>query len=831
MISKNCNAMKNIFSKIMLLAVAATAFASCAKDAEDTSIDVKEKFIEVTLKAEKPATVRTEMIDGIPHWSIGDAIGVYLDDTNKHYQFTNDSEEATLTTTFSGQTAVTDKLYPYYPYTSNGAADKGAKVDIPVNQNPTATSFDGAADIMIAKPITLDAEGTQLANLEFARVGAIVKIVLKDNTSSLAAQHISSLTMTAESNLVGRVYLDVINQQLGELYYGQSKSVTATYTEDTQFVVNGENAVYVIVYPQTLSADTTLAFEASTEHYAIAKEITLPNDIALEMGKVTTLNVSLTAEHLTAEESGLALPISDDFAWATGTSGVTPSGELWSSDYSYIYGANGSLRLGKSGECGYITTNAIDLSKPFTVIVDAKAWTTETSQVAVTVGDNTQTSSNLNPEDDGFSTYMFKFDAAGLKQQIKIAITGKRGYIDNLKVVAGHDYVLPPVLTVSKSEISGVSHEGTTDSFTYSVVNPVEGTNVVISDDAEWITTSDASGTVTVTIAANDVEEAREGTISIKYGDLTETITVTQNAKPAAGEAVINSVTYTVSSTSACTTSGTAPTGSSASYEQTYTTKEQLTSGKSATFTLSGYAGATIKAITLNMKSNASKGAGTFSAKAGSTTLAEISSATNFNKWYDNTSFGSTFRDIHVTMTNDTYVVGSGENVVITIAATTNSIYIHSVTIDYAMGSSEGGDDNTGEGEGGNTGEGEGGAKTYTLTIDTTSFNSTSYAANNNEKTSTAVAEDGSTMEVKWTSYQVMLQSSVMQWQKNNGYIYNSTDLGTITDITVTSTSGTFTEYIGSAKQPTSNGTGGYFQIKVGSATGKTSEVVITFTK
>jgi hypothetical protein len=76
-----------------------------------------------------------------------------------------------------------------------------------------------------------------------------------------------------------------------------------------------------------------------------------------------------------------------------------------------------------------------------------------------------------------------------------------------------------------------------------------------------------------------------------------------------------------------------------------------------------------------------------------------------------------------------------------------------------------------------------------------------------------------------------MLQSSVMQWQKSKGYIYNETDLGTIKSITVNSSEGSFTKYIGTSKQPTSSGSGGYFQIKVGSALGKTSTVVITFEK
>ena len=122
--------------------------------------------------------------------------------------------------------------------------------------------------------------------------------------------------------------------------------------------------------------------------------------------------------------------------------------------------------------------------------------------------------------------------------------------------------------------------------------------------------------------------------------------------------------------------------------------------------------------------------------------------------------------------------------------------------------------------------------KTYTFTITKDNFNTTSYAANNEiKKTSVATAKDGSKIEVEWTSYQVMQQNSTMQWQKNKGCIYNETDLGTIDSIVVDSTEGTFTTYKGSASQPSTNGEGGYFQIKVGGATGKVNSITITFTK
>lgn len=123
-------------------------------------------------------------------------------------------------------------------------------------------------------------------------------------------------------------------------------------------------------------------------------------------------------------------------------------------------------------------------------------------------------------------------------------------------------------------------------------------------------------------------------------------------------------------------------------------------------------------------------------------------------------------------------------------------------------------------------------AKTYTLTISPSDFNGTSYAANNNTKTSKAKATDGSEISVSWTSNQVMLQSNVMQWQKSKGCIYNTTDLGTIKSIQVNTTGGSFTQYVGASQKPTSSGSGGYFQIKTGSSeVGKTSSVVITFEK
>ena len=128
-----------------------------------------------------------------------------------------------------------------------------------------------------------------------------------------------------------------------------------------------------------------------------------------------------------------------------------------------------------------------------------------------------------------------------------------------------------------------------------------------------------------------------------------------------------------------------------------------------------------------------------------------------------------------------------------------------------------------------------GGSGTYKLTITPAVFNGSSYASNNNEKTSQAVCttDANKTYEVKWTSNKVMLQNGHMQWQKGAGYIYNSTDLGTINSVTVSYTAGTYTTYYGTSEQPSSSTTpgGGYFKTVVGNDdTGKTSKIEVVFT-
>lgn len=142
-----------------------------------------------------------------------------------------------------------------------------------------------------------------------------------------------------------------------------------------------------------------------------------------------------------------------------------------------------------------------------------------------------------------------------------------------------------------------------------------------------------------------------------------------------------DTVVYKVATTTSVTTSGNAPSGSNATYNQTYTTAMQITSGNSATLTLTGYVGYRITGFRFQMKSNASNGAGNMTVTAGTTSIFSISNST-FNSANWNGSYTGSFVYLHRTPTTF-HSIAAGESVVFKINATTNSLYIQQFEIYY----------------------------------------------------------------------------------------------------------------------------------------------------
>ena len=673
--------MKKYFKSLFVIVATSAALLACNKETPIQVGDDSDALVELTIIAHNPEAqpaTKTEMDGTTPYWSVGDAIGV-SDGSSSNNKFTANIEGAAAIASFKGSTTISGPLFAYYPYTSNGVGTigeiNGAKVDLPANQNPTATSFDGKADVMVAKQFTVAPENTVVEDLKFARLGAVVKIVLIDKNNTMTeVQHPTTVSMTAESALAGRVLIDMENQELNAPYYNPSSTVTANYTTDTKYEINGINATYLIVYPQTLEAGSTLTIAASTEDYTLSKEITVPSGgIELLPGKITTLKVSFAANNITSD-SGADLPFTDDFSWQTATNSALSSVDNRYSAFSTAYADKGAgtVRIGTGSSTGYLTTQELNLSSAFYVIVSAYAYNaTDGSKIQVVVdGETTQTASEAMTSTDVATDYIFNFSAATKKSKVMITTDKKRAVLTGVQIIRG-TYVFPPAINVTTNNPMAVGNTASSQTIEYTIDHPTTAT-LTASTTASWISNIDyaTNGKVTFDVAAQETgAAARNATLTLSYtGAEPVTVTVNQAAGPSQGGNENTTSTYTFNSKSW---------GDSSSAWTSGLDGNQLTSGRGVQVT-TGASGANattknsyynVSKVEVTYSTNASNGAGSIDIQVGSNTAR----SQNITK-----TGGTTDRTL-------TYSIDPKEtgNVKITVTCTTNSIYVKSVAITH----------------------------------------------------------------------------------------------------------------------------------------------------
>ena len=262
-------------------------------------------------------------------------------------------------------------------------------------------------------------------------------------------------------------------------------------------------------------------------------------------------------------------------------------------------------------------------------------------------------------------------------------VTGVKAGTATITATSTVDTSISAALSITVKGLSSLSTSGTPTKTSYTTADNFDPTGLTVTANYSDGSTANVTNDVTWS------KPSTNGTVTGIYGGLSVTVsglTVTQ-ATTTTGTA-----TYTISSPTAVTSTG-APSGSSATYSQTYkTTAGQMTSGNSTTLTLSGYDNCVITGITLSMKSNKSSGSGSFTAKAGTTTISSIDdSKFNTSNW--NGAWSTSYVDIAPAMSNSSYSIQSGENVTLTITASAKSLYIESYTIAYTQNISSGGGD------------------------------------------------------------------------------------------------------------------------------------------
>lgn len=236
--------MKKIFSKVMLVAAAATAFFSCQK--QETMIpETSQEVNGLVFASEKPAfddETKTEWTGKTIQWSEGDKIRIaYTCDyvwQNADGTATDSEEDGYKTAKFYASTELDEAsgvaqfdvpgkfvgkaegeyvFYGIYPSSVVGSSDmKNApsfNVILPSVQTPLADSFDPESDVMVAQSDVYAGMPEEAISLKWNRKVAHAYITLKAVNGISADEQVISVKITAQetANMVGIQKYDLLN--------------------------------------------------------------------------------------------------------------------------------------------------------------------------------------------------------------------------------------------------------------------------------------------------------------------------------------------------------------------------------------------------------------------------------------------------------------------------------------------------------------------------------------------------------------------------------------------------------------------------------------------
>lgn len=561
------------------------------------------------------------------------------------------------------------------------------------------TSFGSDGDVYFTIPsVQAPGEGTcdEAAQIIYATASCTAEDL--NSNISLTFKHLTaygnmSITLPEGAGKVKKIELLTAATGLtGSYGYGSSGLMEDVKKDELTILTDKTTGIFFACAPADLNGEN-LVFTVTTDKGIYEKDIDLTGkNLKFVAGKVSKFTVtgfkvkSLVTESWSLVTDASTLKVGDELVIASNEKGVVAGNitkdnilskieSTFSEDMSTITKLEqDAVVFTLGGEADAWTLSNSEGKLLGCTAAKKVAWTdgTTTWKISIdTSNDATIQSTNTkkgrflyNANSPRFTTYTSSTNTSMLLPQI---------YRRETTIVDPNK----PVLSINPGKYdTKIPAAGQTLTFT---VKTNQAEWAVTSSDATNFAVTKAADSFTVTVSENTDAAPRTATITVTAGELTKTIALTQS-----GVVSVNSVTYTVKSKTSVSTTGTAPVGSSVTFESTSTNdNDQMTSGKSQTYTIKGFEGCTIKKVVLSMHSNSKNGAGTFSLKGGTTELAAIKTAKNFNEWYDNTDLATSYKDVTISLTNDSYTIKTNEDVVIVIKASVNSLYCQSVTIEY----------------------------------------------------------------------------------------------------------------------------------------------------
>lgn len=559
--------MKTFFKSILAVAVCASLFAACSKD--DTVSDPSNgRKVTMTVTAsselESASGSRTtyDPLTGKISWN---ATGEYLQvlETAASTTVFATSQEGTVSDN-TAKFAVTfpanentplvyNAVYPASAWVTSSNTDiTNMKVITPTVQQPTATSFDSNADLLIAKSITLESQPTEL-QMSFGRAVAIGKMTVKNLASE---EPVLGVEFTApDKKVTGRSYVDMTAGTVKEYGYtgNFSDNVTLSYSSEMNITANSETGMtaYFTCFPFEVATGETFTVTVTTATKIFTKTVTVQEGRALAF---TTGNSSTFAVDMTGATEEEDETLSGDYVITATQSEVT---------YAMSSLADGSR----------LAPVVITPSNPYKTGDETLIWTITKS------GDNytiSQGKNYLSWESDNSATISTEaYDLIITKDkekgtyQIASAATPSRILAKNTTAALGFgfyegtqtknltlipaEYVAYPKVTLEKNTLELAFDDETTHSIVTTLknaeakdvtINVYEGTTGTTS--ATWLTakfTTGTNNTLDVSAEKSALTEPRTARVIISVtttlGTSDAILTVTQNPQPVVGEKVL----------------------------------------------------------------------------------------------------------------------------------------------------------------------------------------------------------------------------------------------------------------------------------------------------
>jgi len=431
--------MKNL--KLFAALFTALVAVSCAKEAApeiiiDDHAETVSRIKEMTFLAftDDGLATRTSL-DGLAvKW--GASEGIYLFDGYAPRAFTSTNTEESTSVNFTGFAATSNKYYAVYPSGTFDASTSTITTSIPTFQTATVSSFAPKSNVAVAYAETTPTEENVL---QFKNVGAVVKFrVANTGITKVRLESVNGEPLSGKVNVS----------------FGMNDAINATMSTtegDTQSCV-------IMNAPAGLATDKDYYFVIAPGDYTGGFKITLfkgnnyksrtsSSSESLESNDLMDFGtIPSVADGKWNEPTPIDVTVFEEtFSGFNGTGGRddafsgsiatnskdNPDNQGWT--WSGCGGADQCVKIGTSSNQS-ATTPSIELIGDATLTFNVAGWATGENSFSVSAtGADLQGTTSVQMTNGQWKSHSIQIhDADG---NVKITFSGKRGFLDDVKIV------------------------------------------------------------------------------------------------------------------------------------------------------------------------------------------------------------------------------------------------------------------------------------------------------------------------------------------------------------------------------------------------------------